>query len=86
MTVGDPWTAQQHHWKSGVTFVRRFFRDEISSGVVEQSRDLQLSCNMLYLLRPRLCFFKVSSCETNNELNLCTTSETEGEVGAVKHV
>ena len=26
------------------------------------------------------------SCEPNNQLNVCTTSETEGEVGAVKHV
>ena len=32
---------------------------QISSGVVWQSRDLQLSCNTLYLLSPRLCFFIV---------------------------
>ena len=31
----------------------------ISSGVVWQSRDLQLSRNTLYLLSPRLCFFLV---------------------------
>ena len=30
---------------------------QISSGVVWQSRDLQLSRNTLYLLSPRLCFF-----------------------------
>ena len=29
---------------------------QISSGVVWQSRDLQLSCTTLYLLSPRLCF------------------------------
>ena len=29
---------------------------QISNGVVLQSRDLQLSCNTLYLLNPRLCF------------------------------
>ena len=33
---------------------------QISSGVVWQSRDLQLSRNMLYLLSPRLYFFIVS--------------------------
>ena len=32
---------------------------QISSGVVWQSSDLQLSCNMLYLLSPRLYFFVV---------------------------
>ena len=32
---------------------------QISSGVVWQSRDLQLSRNTLYLLSPRLCFFIV---------------------------
>ena len=32
---------------------------QISRGVVEQSRDLQLSRNTLYLLGPRLCFFIV---------------------------
>ena len=32
---------------------------QISSGVVWQSRDLHLSCNKLYLLSPRLCFFIV---------------------------
>ena len=32
---------------------------QISSGVVRQSRDLQLSRNTLYLLSPRLCFFIV---------------------------
>ena len=26
------------------------------------------------------------SCEPNNQLNVCTTSVTEGEVGTVKHV
>ena len=30
---------------------------QISSGVVWQSRDLQLSGNTLYLLSPHLCFF-----------------------------
>ena len=32
---------------------------QISSGGVWRSRDLQLSCNVLYLLSPRLCFFIV---------------------------
>ena len=32
---------------------------QISSGVVWQNRDLQLSRNTLYLLSPRLCFFIV---------------------------
>ena len=32
---------------------------QISSVVVWQSRDLQLSRNMLYLLSPRLCLFVV---------------------------
>ena len=32
---------------------------QVSSGVDWQSRDLQLSCNTLYLLSPRLCFFMV---------------------------
>ena len=32
---------------------------QISSGVVCQSRDLQLSRNTLYLLSPCLCFFIV---------------------------
>ena len=32
---------------------------QISSGVVWQTRDLQLLGNTLYLLRPRLCFFIV---------------------------
>ena len=32
---------------------------QISSGVVRQSFDLQLSRNTLYLLCPRLCFFLV---------------------------
>ena len=32
---------------------------KISSGVVSQSRDLQLSRNTLYLFRHRLCFFIV---------------------------
>ena len=32
---------------------------QISSGVVWQTRDLYLSCNTLYLLSPRLCFFIV---------------------------
>ena len=36
---------------------------QISSGVVWQSRDLQLSRNTLYLLRPRLCFFIVLKCD-----------------------
>ena len=30
---------------------------QTSSGVVWQTRDLHLSCNMLYMLSPRLCFF-----------------------------
>ena len=32
---------------------------QVSSGVVWQTRDLQLSRNTLYLLSPRLCFFIV---------------------------
>ena len=32
---------------------------QISSGVVWQSRDLELSRSMLYLLSPCLCFFIV---------------------------
>ena len=32
---------------------------QISSGGVWQSRDLQLSRSTLYLLSPRLCFFKL---------------------------
>ena len=32
---------------------------QVNIGVVWQSRDLQLSCNMLYLLNPLLCFFIV---------------------------
>ena len=32
---------------------------QISYGVVWQTRDLHLSCNTLYLLSPRLCFFIV---------------------------
>ena len=32
---------------------------QISSGIVLQSRDTQLSHNTLYLLRPRLSYFKV---------------------------
>ena len=32
---------------------------QISSGVVWQTRDLHLSCNTLYLLSPRICFFIV---------------------------
>ena len=35
---------------------------QISSGVVWQTRDLHLSRNKLYLLSPRLCFFKVLIC------------------------
>ena len=31
----------------------------LSIGVVWQTRDLHLSCNTLYLLSPRLCFFVV---------------------------
>ena len=31
----------------------------ISSGGVWKTRDLHLSCNTLYLLSPRLCFFIV---------------------------
>ena len=34
-----------------------------SSGVVWQSRDLQLSRNTLYMLSPRLCFFIVLKCD-----------------------
>ena len=67
----------------------------IFSGVV----DLYPSCSTLYLSSPRLCFFIViqldlsvdhedslSSCELNNQLNVCTTSVTEGDVGPVKLV
>ena len=32
---------------------------QIASVVVRQTRDLHLSCNTLYLLSPRLCFFIV---------------------------
>ena len=32
---------------------------QISGGVVRQTRYLHLSCNTLYLLSPRLCFFIV---------------------------
>ena len=34
-----------------------------SSGVVWQSRDLQLSRNTLYLLSPHLCFYIVLKCD-----------------------
>ena len=36
---------------------------QISNGVVWQTRDLHLSCNMLYLLSLRLCSFIVSICD-----------------------
>ena len=67
--------------------------------VLADQRDLHLSLNTLYLLSPRLCFFIVFkrdlfvyrddsglSCEPNNQLNVYTTSETEGEVVHVKLV
>ena len=71
------------------------------SGVVWQSRDLQLSRNTLYRLSPRLCFFvssrdlfltvvhwRVQGYHANRTTNkmFCTTSETEGNVGTVKLV
>ena len=36
---------------------RRYSFASYFKGVVWQSGDLQLSCNTLYLLSPRLCFF-----------------------------
>ena len=40
---------------------------QISSGVVWQTRDLHLSCNTLYLLSPRLCFFIVLKSTGNTQ-------------------
>ena len=78
-----------------------FFCFRFPGVVVWRSLDFWPSRNTLYLLSPRLCFFIVSNldlfvnrddsltsslCEPNNQLNVCTTSVTEGEVGAVKLV
>ena len=54
---------------------------QVSSGVVWQSRDLQLLCKIVYLLSPRLCFFIVFMCDLflcrDDSLNERVTMRTE---------
>ena len=57
---------------------------QIPSGVVWKSSDLQLSPSTLYLLSPCLCFSIVLNRNLLTNFIFCTTSETEGEIGAVK--
>ena len=74
---------------------------QISNGVVWQSRDLQLSCNTLYLLSPRFCFFIVVICDlfvyrdnsltriirrTEQPTKWFEPLQTEGEVGPIKSI
>ena len=65
--------------------------EKVMSCIIELNNTVSLDRWPTRTLRTRLCIYAHIynsgwSCEPNNQLNVCTTSVTEGEVAGVKLV